>query len=133
MSVKAHERGAWTGRPGKNVFSLSDYAGGNDPVQSCKAGIKKAAAKASDLVSQNKKGFITQCKTLCTWENIKPILCAIGLILATLTSIILTTQSGVTLAAGICCVLGIQLIMFSCGAAWLCLRIKTLYQQSRAS
>lgn len=133
MSVKAHERGAWAGRPDKNVFTLSDYASGNGPVQSCKSSIKKAAAKASDLVSQDKKSFITQYKTLCTWQKIKPILCAIGLTLAALTSIILIVQSGVTLAAGICCVLGLQLIMFSCGVAWLCLRIKTLYQQIRAS
>lgn len=133
MSVKAHERGAWAGRPEKNIFTLSDFANGNDPVQACKSRIKKAAAKASDLVSQDKKSFITQCKTLCTWQNIKPILCAIGLTLAALTSIILITQSGVTLAAGVCCVLGLQLIMFSCGVIWLCLRIKTLYQQSRAS
>lgn len=133
MSVKAHERGAWAGRPEKNIFTLSDFANGNDPVQSCKSRIKKAAKKASDLGSQDKKSFITQCKTLCTWQNIKPILCAIGLTLASLISVILIVQSGVTLAGGICCVLGLQLVLFSCGIAWLCLRIKTLYQQIRAS
>ncbi|ETF38037.1 hypothetical protein CpecG_0722 [Chlamydia pecorum MC/MarsBar] len=133
MPVKAHERGAWAGRPEKNIFTLSDFANGNDPVQSCKSRIKKAAAKASDLVSQDKKGFFTQCKTLCTWQNIKPILCAIGLALAALTSIILIVQSGVTLGPGICCVLGFQLVLFSCGIAWFCLRIQALYQQNRAS
>ncbi|WP_201456874.1 hypothetical protein [Chlamydia sp. 17-3921] len=121
MSVKAHEFGKWKGPMG-NVHTLSDLSGS----------IGKKISSAIRPAQVQPTIVPTRPQSLCSWKFIKPILLALGLILASLVSLVIIVNSGVVLSGSIGFALTLQVLLLAAGLSWLFMHIRIGWKESRS-